>query len=83
MKLIITAFCAAFLTAPLSFAGKECEKGGCDKKNDEATMVACDKCDKHSKKDKEEAKDEESTLVAGKDCDKGKCDGEKEEATFA
>jgi hypothetical protein len=75
MKLLLTAFCAAMITAPLAIAGDKCEKKKCDKEKEESTLVA-EKCKK--KCDKEE---EESTLVAEK-CKK-KCDKEEEESTLA
>ena len=80
MKLLLTAFCAAMITAPLAFADK-CDKKKCDeaKEKEESTLVA-EKC--KDKCDKEEAA-EESTLVAEK-CKK-KCDKEEaaEESTLA
>jgi hypothetical protein len=79
MKLLLTAFCAAMITAPLAFAGDKCDKKKCDKETEESTLVA-EKCKK--KCDKEEEK-KEGTLIAEK-CKK-KCDKEEaaEESTLA
>lgn len=73
MKLLLTAFCATMITAPLAFADK-CDKKKCDKEKEESTLIV-EKCKK--KCDKEE---EESTLLAhcGK-CKKGDKKEEKKE----
>ena len=75
MKLMLSAFCATLIVAPLSY-GEGCEKGKCDKEKQEETVADCGKC----KKDDE--KKEEGALLAGK-CEKdGDCDKE-EEGTLA
>jgi hypothetical protein len=87
MKLLLTAFCAAMITAPLAFADK-CDKKKCDKEEakEESTLVA-EKCKK--KCDKEEAAEEESTLAHCGKCGKGdkheedKKEEEKKEGTLA
>ena len=82
MKLLLTAFCAAMITAPLAFAGDKCDKKKCDKETEESTLAHCGKCGKGDKHEKEEEK-KEGTLVAEK-CKK-KCDKEEEkkEGTLA
>lgn len=78
MKLFLSAICASFLLAPLTFAS-DCEKGKCDKEKKEEGTIAgkCKKCDEG-----EGAKKEEGAL-AGK-CKDKKCDEEKkEEGTLA
>jgi hypothetical protein len=82
MKLLLTAFCAAMITAPLAFAGDKCDKKKCDKETEESTLVA-EKCKK--KCDKEEAA-EESTLAHCGKCGKGdkhEKEEEKKEGTLA
>lgn len=80
MKLFLSALCASFIIAPLSFA-KDCEKGKCDKEKKEETILAdCGKC----KKDCDKEKEAEGTLLAGKCKKDGDCDKEKEaEGTLA
>ena len=90
MKLFLSALCASFMIAPLSFAASveelkddtiaadcgKCKKDGeKEEAKEEGTLVDCGKCKKDG--DKEEAK-EEGTLAGG--CGKCKKDGEKEEA---
>jgi len=91
MKLFLSALCASFIIAPLSF-------GTVKDLKEETIVAACGKCKKDC--DKDEAK-EEGTLAGKckKDCDKddakeegtlagkckkdGDCGKEKEEATLA
>jgi hypothetical protein len=79
MKLFLSALCASFIIAPLSFS-EECEKGKCDKeKKEEGTVLAdCKKC-----KEGDKEKKEEGTVLAGKCKDGEECDKEKEEGTLA
>ncbi len=72
MKLFLSALCASFIIAPLSFADG-CKKE-CDKEKKEDTILA-GKCKKECDEEKEEG-----TLLAGK-CKK-ECDEEKEEGTL-
>lgn len=93
MKLILSALCASFVIAPLSFANSskdlkeetilasdcgKCKKDGEEKKEEGTLASDCGKC----KKDGEEKK-EEGTLAGA--CGKCKKDGEekKEEGTLA
>lgn len=88
MKLFLTALCATWIIAPLSFA-KDCDKGKCDKdKKNEPTLVDCGKCKKSGDCDKKDGdchkdKKEGTSLAAcgkcKKDADKDK---EKKEGTF-
>ncbi len=75
MKLILSAFCASFLVAPLAFSA-DCEKGKCDKKKEETLLAG--KCKKDGDCDDEKA---EGTLADCKKCDKK--DEEKKEGTLA
>lgn len=79
MKLFLSALCASFIIAPLSFS-EECEKSKCDKeKKEEGTVLAdCKKC-KDGDKEKEK---EEGAILAGK-CKDGDKEKEKEEGTLA
>ena len=55
MKLLLSAICASFIIAPLSYAA-DCEKGKCgkDKEKQEGTILAdCGKCKKDGDADKE------------------------------
>jgi len=71
MKLLLSALCAAIITAPLAFA--DCSKCK-DKDKKEETVLLAEKCKKGEECDKDEA-----ALLAGK-CKKGEeCD--KDEAT--
>ena len=84
MKLLLSAICASFIIAPLSFA--DCEKGKCgkDKEKKEGTILAdCGKCKKDGDADKDKKK--EGTIA---DCGKCKKDGDadkdkKKEGTIA
>ncbi|NNM31060.1 MAG: hypothetical protein HKO57_16185, partial [Akkermansiaceae bacterium] len=89
MKIIATAFVAAFLfaavalssgiltTSPQAIACKKCDKHKKDEEEkDEAELIACKKCDKH-KKDEEEK--DEAELIACKKCDKHKKDEEEKD----
>ena len=82
MKLLLSAICASFIIAPLSFA--DCENGKCgkDKEKKEGTILAdCGKCKKDGDADKEK---KEGTLADCGKCKKdGDCDKEKKEGTIA
>ena len=80
MKLTVISILSALIVAPAAFAGN-CDKADkdkdCDKKKDEATLVAdCGKCKKDCDK-KDAEKDDEATLAG---CDKCKKDGDKDGA---
>lgn len=89
MKLFLSALCASFMIAPLSFAD-DCEKGKCDKEKKEGTVLsACDKCDCEKCKDDkcadcDKCKKAKDGLQLASDCDKcKKGDEKKEEGTLA
>ena len=60
MKLLLSAICASFIIAPLSYAdcGKCKKDGDCGKEKKEGTILAdCGKCKKDGDADKEKKKD--------------------------
>ena len=88
MKLFLSALCASFIIAPLSFAS-ECEKGKCDKEKKEGTVLAadCGKCDSEKCKsgkcdDCDKCKKSGELLADCGKCKKKDGDKEKEEGTL-
>ena len=87
MKLFLSALCATWIIAPLSFAS-DCEKSKCDKeKKNEPALVDCGKCKKADDCDKKDGdcdkKKEGTTLAACGKCKKDEgADKEKKEGTF-